>query len=99
MLHIQYTGDEAATLGDYRTTKLEVELLFRAKPEMVTEGLEVAFEVGYWMSVGIGIVDAKASSYIYSLELDPSFRPSIMSGSWSRFMPNLFSASPVVIYS
>lgn len=65
-------------MGDYRTTKLEVELLFRAKPEMVTEGLEVAFEVGYWMSVGIGIVDAKASSYIYSLELDPSFSPFVL---------------------
>ena len=64
LLDIKHARDKATALGYDATTQFEVYGLSRLYAEVLTEGVEVAVEVGDVLVVGVTIVDAETSTHV-----------------------------------
>ena len=63
-LHVENPGDEAAALGNQRTSEFEVYLLTGERAKMLAEGGEVAFEVGNGVEVRMLVVNAQSPAQV-----------------------------------
>ena len=67
LLDVEAACDEAAALGHYGTSELEVELLSRTQTKMGGIGGEVGFERRHGVAVGVVVVDAQSAAHVDAL--------------------------------